>query len=350
MVERQLRRRGIADERVLEAMARGAARAVRARASQRRRAYRDGALRIGEGQTISQPWIVARMAELLELRGDERVLEVGTGSGYGGRGAVAAAARRWSRSSATRRSPSGAAARSPARATTTSRCASATAPRARPTARPSTAISVTATATGGPPRGAARAARARRARSSARSTRERPRAAGALPRRRAETVGRCASCRWSRDGEPLKREFSAGGLVVRASAAGLRRRDRARARRRCWRCPRAIPTRASRRRRPPQREVREETGLDAELVEKLGDVRYWYTLDGERVLQGRELLPLPLPLGQRARPRPRGRGRVDPARGRARAAGLRAASARWPQAALSQLGGRPIGCRAPCSS
>ena len=49
---------------------------------QRRRAYRDGALRIGEGQTISQPWIVACMCQLLELHGDERVLEVGTGSGY----------------------------------------------------------------------------------------------------------------------------------------------------------------------------------------------------------------------------------------------------------------------------
>jgi len=49
----------------------------------RRRAYRDGALQIGEGQTISQPWIVACMAQLLELEGDETVLEVGTGSGYG---------------------------------------------------------------------------------------------------------------------------------------------------------------------------------------------------------------------------------------------------------------------------
>jgi protein-L-isoaspartate(D-aspartate) O-methyltransferase len=48
----------------------------------RGQAYRDGALRIEEGQTISQPWIVACMAELLELRGEERVLEVGTGSGY----------------------------------------------------------------------------------------------------------------------------------------------------------------------------------------------------------------------------------------------------------------------------
>jgi protein-L-isoaspartate(D-aspartate) O-methyltransferase len=46
------------------------------------RAYRDGALRIGEGQTISQPWIVACMAQLLELRGGERVLEIGAGSGY----------------------------------------------------------------------------------------------------------------------------------------------------------------------------------------------------------------------------------------------------------------------------
>jgi protein-L-isoaspartate(D-aspartate) O-methyltransferase len=48
----------------------------------RRLAYRDGALGIGAGQTISQPWIVAFMAASLELSGDETVLEVGTGSGY----------------------------------------------------------------------------------------------------------------------------------------------------------------------------------------------------------------------------------------------------------------------------
>src|ERR671933_36647 len=48
----------------------------------RRDAYRDGAVYIGEGQTMSQPWIVACMTALLELEGDERVLEVGTGSGY----------------------------------------------------------------------------------------------------------------------------------------------------------------------------------------------------------------------------------------------------------------------------
>jgi protein-L-isoaspartate(D-aspartate) O-methyltransferase len=81
MVERQLRRRGIEDERVLAAMAEvPRERFVHER--DLRRAYRDGALRIAEGQTISQPWIVASMTALLELRGDERVLEVGTGSGY----------------------------------------------------------------------------------------------------------------------------------------------------------------------------------------------------------------------------------------------------------------------------
>jgi protein-L-isoaspartate(D-aspartate) O-methyltransferase len=82
MVERQLERRGIDDLRVLDAM-REVPRERFVPEDQRRRAYRDGALRIGEGQTISQPWIVACMAQLLELRGDETVLEVGTGSGYG---------------------------------------------------------------------------------------------------------------------------------------------------------------------------------------------------------------------------------------------------------------------------
>jgi protein-L-isoaspartate(D-aspartate) O-methyltransferase len=81
MVERQLRRRGIEDERVLAAMGE-VPREAFVPEEARSRAYRDGALRIGEGQTISQPWIVACMAALLELSGNERVLEVGTGSGY----------------------------------------------------------------------------------------------------------------------------------------------------------------------------------------------------------------------------------------------------------------------------
>jgi protein-L-isoaspartate(D-aspartate) O-methyltransferase len=81
MVERQLRSRGIEDERVLAAMGE-VPRERFVPEGRRRQAYRDGALRIGEGQTISQPWIVASMAALLELEGDETVLEVGTGSGY----------------------------------------------------------------------------------------------------------------------------------------------------------------------------------------------------------------------------------------------------------------------------
>ena len=81
MVDRQLRRRGIEDERVLAAMEE-VPRELFLPEDMRGRAYRDGALRIGEGQTMSQPWIVACMAQLLELEGLETVLEVGTGSGY----------------------------------------------------------------------------------------------------------------------------------------------------------------------------------------------------------------------------------------------------------------------------
>ncbi len=80
MVARQLRNRGITDLRTLAAMAE-VPRHRFVPGDQRRRAYRDGALRIGEGQTISQPWIVACMAQQLELNGEETVLEVGTGSG-----------------------------------------------------------------------------------------------------------------------------------------------------------------------------------------------------------------------------------------------------------------------------
>jgi protein-L-isoaspartate(D-aspartate) O-methyltransferase len=81
MVERQLRGRGITDERVLDAM-NTVPRERFVPPRERMRAYRDGALPIGSGQTISQPWIVAAMAQALELEGDERVLEVGCGSGY----------------------------------------------------------------------------------------------------------------------------------------------------------------------------------------------------------------------------------------------------------------------------
>ncbi len=82
MVERQLRGRGIDDERVLASMLEIPREAFLPK-SLRGAAYEDGALPIGEGQTMSQPWIVAFMSQLLELEGDEKVLEVGTGSGYG---------------------------------------------------------------------------------------------------------------------------------------------------------------------------------------------------------------------------------------------------------------------------
>jgi protein-L-isoaspartate(D-aspartate) O-methyltransferase len=81
MVERQLRRRGIGDERVLAAMG-AVPRELFVPESERRRAYADGALPIGHGQTISQPWIVAAIAQALALAGTETVLDVGSGSGY----------------------------------------------------------------------------------------------------------------------------------------------------------------------------------------------------------------------------------------------------------------------------
>ena len=81
MVERQLRARDIRDEHVLAAMA-SVPRELFVPAQERRRAYRDAALPIGHGQTISQPYMVARIAEALALRPGELVLDVGTGSGY----------------------------------------------------------------------------------------------------------------------------------------------------------------------------------------------------------------------------------------------------------------------------
>jgi len=81
MVERQLRRRGIEDERVLAAMGE-VPRETFLPEAMMQRAYEDSALPIGEGQTISQPWIVAAICQALELEGPELVLEVGTGTGY----------------------------------------------------------------------------------------------------------------------------------------------------------------------------------------------------------------------------------------------------------------------------
>ena len=81
MVEQQLRSRDVADERVLAAMER-VPRHLFVPEELRDRAYADAALPIGSGQTISQPYMVARICEALSLNGSERVLDVGTGSGY----------------------------------------------------------------------------------------------------------------------------------------------------------------------------------------------------------------------------------------------------------------------------
>jgi len=82
MVERQLRGRGIADKRVLQAMG-TVPRELFVEPGMRRRAYDDAALPIAFGQSISQPYVVARMVELLEPMDGQRVLDIGTGSGYG---------------------------------------------------------------------------------------------------------------------------------------------------------------------------------------------------------------------------------------------------------------------------
>ncbi len=81
MVERQLRARGLRDEAVLRAMGK-VPRELFMEEGLRGSSYADGPLPIGCGQTISQPYIVAYMTELLGLAGGERVLEIGTGSGY----------------------------------------------------------------------------------------------------------------------------------------------------------------------------------------------------------------------------------------------------------------------------
>ncbi len=81
MVEEQIRARGVADEKVIAAMEK-VPRHRFVPLSQQAAAYTDGPLPIGQGQTISQPYMVARMTELLAIRPTDRVLEVGTGSGY----------------------------------------------------------------------------------------------------------------------------------------------------------------------------------------------------------------------------------------------------------------------------
>lgn len=81
MVEGQLKNRGISDERVLQAM-RKVPRHKFVPQDCQESAYSDGPLPIGKGQTVSQPYMVGIMTQCLELKGEEKVLEIGTGSGY----------------------------------------------------------------------------------------------------------------------------------------------------------------------------------------------------------------------------------------------------------------------------
>jgi protein-L-isoaspartate(D-aspartate) O-methyltransferase len=81
MVDTQLRERGIRDERVLDAMRR-IPRHEFVPTEYQHLAYHDGPLPIGENQTISQPYLVGIMSQLLGLKGHEIVLEIGTGCGY----------------------------------------------------------------------------------------------------------------------------------------------------------------------------------------------------------------------------------------------------------------------------
>lgn len=82
MVEQQLRRRGIQDPRVTEAMSK-VPRHLFVPAEMQPMAYADSALPIGHGQTISQPYVVALMTEAAQIQPGDKVLEIGTGSGYG---------------------------------------------------------------------------------------------------------------------------------------------------------------------------------------------------------------------------------------------------------------------------
>lgn len=81
MINSQIKARGVTDERLLKAMHK-VERHLFVPLMHRHLAYEDCPLPIGEGQAISQPYIVALMTELLELKGGEKVLEIGTGSGY----------------------------------------------------------------------------------------------------------------------------------------------------------------------------------------------------------------------------------------------------------------------------
>ena len=260
------------------------------------------------------------------------------------RRALAAAARTWSRSSGSRRSPSGARACWPRSATATSRCATGDGRRARPTARPFGGISVTAAAERGPPAGAA-------------SSSSRPGAALVCPVERGGDE-RLVRLRDGRRGDDRRRAVRAAGRG-RASEARVLRRRSGRAPtggspRWPWCSPRTgragpaqgPPRDGERRsrRRPPARCARRPASI-AEPVEQARRGAVLVHAARRARVQDRHLLPLPLPVGQRRRPRRRGGvGRVGAAGRRRPSCSPTAASGRWRAKALARR--RDVGCAA----
>ncbi|MCK7482385.1 MAG: protein-L-isoaspartate O-methyltransferase [Candidatus Moduliflexus flocculans] len=145
MTDSQIRARGVRDPRVLAAMAK-VPRHLFVPEDLRGRAYADEPLPIGDGQTISQPYIVAYMTEALGLRGGEKVLEIGTGSGYQTAVLAEIAGQRLDGRDRRGARPHGPGPSSTAWATPASATASATAGPAGPKKRPSTPSCVTAAA------------------------------------------------------------------------------------------------------------------------------------------------------------------------------------------------------------
>ena len=342
MVERQLRRRGIDDERVLAAMAEvprelfvperpAPPRLPRRRAADRRGP--DDLAAVDRG--LHGP--AARAARR------RAVLEVGTGSGYAAavlsrlcaRGRDDRALREPRRRRAARRSPSS--------ATTTSRCAWATARAGAPDRAPFGGISVTATAPSEPPPplleqlapGAALVCPVERGRREhLMRFRDGERGGG---RRRAL---RAAREREEDDPRVLRRRRG-GAAHARAPVRG----GRAACATRSSRCRRATRTATSRPRDAAGARCARRPALEAELVEKLGDIRYWYARDGERVMKIVAFFLFRYRSGSVAdHDHEVEEARLDPARGGAGAARVQGRAGDGRGRAVA-AGRRPLGCR-----
>ena len=213
MVERQLRRRGITDECVLEAMEEPCRASCSCRRGARRDAYRDGAVGIDEGQTMSQPWIVACMTSLLEPEGRRDRARGGRGLGLRRGGAVPL---RRAVVTIERHAPLAeqAARRSPELGYDNVEVRVGDGTAGAPDDAPFGGISVTAPPRPARPRRCSPSSRPGR-RSSARSARDRECSMRFRDGAGASRSCRSGSCRWCGDEDRVVREFSAGGICVR---------------------------------------------------------------------------------------------------------------------------------------